>query len=255
MVDKVHLYDEFGGLYDLMVCWENRLKNEAKFFQNTFRERGAKTVLDVACGTGMHAILFADWGYDVIGADLSEEMLRKANANAGKSRANLRFVRAGFGELGEKIGRKADVVTCLGNSLPHLLSADELSRAIHDIYSILNPGGLFITQNRNYDRVWHKKERFMPLEATTIDGKELLFFRLLDFYEDTIGFNIITFTKEKGNWSYTVNATRHRPVLKSELERTLLEAGFIDLQFLGDYQGAAFDVAESTDLIVIASKQ
>lgn len=255
MVDKVHLYDEFSGLYDLMVCWDNRLRNESAFFKELFQRRGVKRIVDAACGTGVHAILFADWGYDVTGTDLSGEMLRKAKANAGKSRKNIRFVRAGFGQLRGRLQGRFDAVTCLGNSLPHLLTASDLADALGDIYSVLDVGGVFVTQNRNYDKVWKEKERFMPLEVAAMDGREILFFRLLDFYEDIIGFNIVTFTKEEGRWSYTVNSTRHRPVLRDELEMLLREVGFSEIQLLGDFQGRAFDPRESVDLIAVARKQ
>lgn len=252
MVDKVHLYDEFSGLYDLMVCWENRLNNESAFLKTLLEQSGARRILDVACGTGVHAILFADWGYDVVGADLSQEMIKKAKANARSSKAKVKFVRAGFGDLSAELTGEFDVVTCLGNSLPHLLTKDELARALRDIYSVLAPGGVLVTQNRNYDKVWTERNRFMPLEATSVGGKEFLFFRMLDFYEDTIGFNIVTLTKDEGKWSYVVRSTKHRPVFGDELAALLYEAGFSEVRFLGDYQEHEFVAAESIDLIAVA---
>ncbi len=255
MVDKVELYDEFSGLYDLMVCWDNRLKNESTFFKDLFKQQHVKRVLDAGCGTGMHAILFADWGYEVIGTDLSGEMVKKAKENALKSASKASFIKAGFGQLRSKVQGEFDAVTCLGNSLPHLLTKDGLAQALRDIYSMLSNGGVFVTQNRNYDKVMAEKNRFMPLEAATLDDREILFFRLLDFCEDSIGFNIVTFTKDQGKWSYVVKSTKHRPILKDELETLLSEAGFTDLQFLGDYQGHAFDAAESVDLIVVGKKK
>ena len=51
-----------------------------------FRPRGLHTVLDLACGTGRLSWLLAEKGYEVIGADLSSDMLSEAMA-AGEGRS------------------------------------------------------------------------------------------------------------------------------------------------------------------------
>jgi SAM-dependent methyltransferase len=202
----------------------------------------------------MHAILFADWGYRVVGTDLSVEMIKNAKANARRSNSKVRFARAGFGQLGSELGGHYDAVTCLGNSLPHLLTKDDLKMALHDIHSVLAPGGIFVTQNRNYDKVWSERNRFMPLEAASVGEKEHLFLRILDFYQDTIGFNIVTLTKDEGKWSYVVRSTMHRPIFQGELEALLREVGFTETFCYGDYQQHDFVSSDSVDLIVVARK-
>ncbi|MBI4318909.1 MAG: class I SAM-dependent methyltransferase [Chloroflexi bacterium] len=252
MNTKVELYDEFAGFYDHMVSWHRRLGNEAAFFRQVFEAHGARRILDMACGTGMHAVLFAEWGYDVVGVDLSAEMIKRARQNARKSGVSVEFKPIGFGGLSQGRLSNFDVIVCLGNSLPHILTEDELARALLDIHRALNPGGTFIVQNRNYDRVWSTKERFMPLDSSDAGGKEYIFFRFLDFHADTIVFNIVTFSKEKGQWSYQVRSTHHRPLFQRDLARLLLDAGFSKLSFYGDYQQHEFDSQTSSDLVVVA---
>ena len=55
-------YDGLGDDYDRMVSWQGRLAREEAFFQRLFDENGVHSVLDAACGTGMHAIAFARRG-------------------------------------------------------------------------------------------------------------------------------------------------------------------------------------------------
>ena len=49
--------------YDLRVDWNRRFAREWPFFKRLFRERGVKSILDCACGTGRHAVLFAEKGF------------------------------------------------------------------------------------------------------------------------------------------------------------------------------------------------
>ena len=254
MSDKVDLYDEFASYYDKMVSWQPRFEAEAAFFRETFEKYRVKTIVDMACGTGMHAILFARWGYRVVGVDLSEEMLRVAADNVKKAGVHVDFRKAGFGELQKSGFGQFDAIVCLGNSLPHILTEKDMAQALVDLRATLGSGGVFITQNRNYDLVWSKRDRFMRLDSAVSDDKELVFFRFLDFHADRITFNIVTLEKRGGEWSYKVTSTQHRPLFRDDVERMLLDAGFQDLGFYGDYARHGFDKEESGDLIVVARK-
>ena len=106
----VPLYDALSDDYDRFVNWEKRLAHEMPFIERTLRRADARRVIDVACGTGMHAIELAQRGYEVVGADLSAPMIERARENAASGRygnlpyrGEVRFVVAGFGELAEKL--------------------------------------------------------------------------------------------------------------------------------------------------------
>ena len=172
-MDAQGFYDGLGQDYDLMVSWEERLAREGDFFARVFDESGARLVLDAACGTGMHAIAFARAGRDCTGADLSPVMVEKARQNARSAGVPVRFEVAGFGELSSRIGGSFDAVTCIGNSLPHLLDDASLRACLADFAGLLKSGGILVIQNRNYDRLLREPQRFMPLASRT-DGKDPL---------------------------------------------------------------------------------
>jgi SAM-dependent methyltransferase len=251
---KVALYDDFSLDYDRFVDWPQRLAKELPFFLRLFSENGVKRVLDAACGTGHHALALARLGYEVVGADLSEAMVGRARANAAQVGVEVTFIQAGFGEFGEKVGDGFQTVICLGNSLPHLLSEEALRAALLDMRQIMEPKGLLIVQNRNYDRVWEKRERFMPLVAHKEGEEEWLFFRLMDFHPERLTFNLVTFHKEGGEWGYKVRATELRPIFKKEMEALLPLSGFEGVQFYGGYDFSPFDRERSEDLVVVARR-
>ncbi|MGA2479782.1 MAG: class I SAM-dependent methyltransferase [Spirochaetia bacterium] len=158
-------YDGLGEDYDRMVSWQGRLAREQVFFDRLFDENKTASVLDAACGTGMHAIAFARRGMRCAGADLSPAMIGRARENASAATATVDFQVAAFGELRRKFSAPFDAITCLGNSLPHLPDDSSLAACLADFAGLLRAGGLLVIQNRNYDRVLRERQRFLPLSS------------------------------------------------------------------------------------------
>ncbi len=254
-----NLFNGFGNEYDRMISWEARLEREGPFLQARFREYNVRSVLDAACGTGRHALLFATWGLAVTGADLSPTMVETARALAVKQGLPVRFVQAGFGSLAGETGAQYDAVVCLGNSLPHLRNSADLQTALADFCRALRPGGVLVLQNRNYDRILAEKSRFMPLNQYKKGKEETLYLRITDFPVDDqaghITFNIVVMQKDAaGIWSYRAYAEELQPWRQAELAAALGAAGFKKLRHYGDYSGAEYIPETSTDLIIVAEK-
>jgi glycine/sarcosine N-methyltransferase len=265
-MSQVPLYDTLAADYDRFVNWEARLAHELPFFLRLLGEHGVERVLDAACGTGHHAIALARQGYHVVGADLSAPMIERARENAVRQSAaqqnampqdaaapggGVTFVVAGLGELAS-LGETFDAVLCLGNSLPHLLTPAAVAGALVDFATVLRSGGLLIIQNRNLDRVWAERERFMSPQVHQEDGQEWIFVRFYDFRPANLTFNMLRLRRGPEGWVQDVQATELRPIFQRDLGLGLAEAGFGQVIFYGDYEGVAFDAQESGDLIAVA---
>ena len=252
-MSQVPLYDALAADYDHFVNWEGRLAHELPFFVRLFQEHGVQRVLDAACGTGHHAIALARHGYAVVGADLSQAMVERARANAATAGVDMAFSVAGLGEL-VTLGETFDAVLCLGNSLPHLLTAAAVADALADFSAVLQPGGLLVIQNRNFDRVWAERERFMPPQSHRAGDGERLFLRFYDFHEETVTFHMIRLHRTAESWTQNVESTELRPIFRDDLAAALEAAGFCAAELYGSYSGSAFDPAQSGDLIAVARK-
>jgi dTDP-3-amino-3,6-dideoxy-alpha-D-glucopyranose N,N-dimethyltransferase len=104
------------------------------------RRPDARTLLDVACGSGLHLAAFADAGFDVEGTDLSEAMLAAARARVpgvALHRADMRTFR---------LDRRFDAVVCLFSSIGYMTSLDDLATAVANMRDHLLPGGVLVVE-------------------------------------------------------------------------------------------------------------
>ncbi|MDP9361235.1 MAG: class I SAM-dependent methyltransferase [Acidobacteriota bacterium] len=114
------------------------------------------THLDVACGTALAIPFFASRGFDSTGVDLSPVMLQLARARArclvaGDTRALP--LRGTFSRI-----------TCLYDSLNHLLEPQELAASFGEIARVMDGDSLFIFDMNHpqiYPEVWGMKEPFV----------------------------------------------------------------------------------------------
>jgi glycine/sarcosine N-methyltransferase len=251
--DARGFYDSLGDDYDLMVSWESRLAREQAFFAPLFDVHGVKSVLDAACGTGMHAIAFARQGRQAAGADISPAMIDKATQNAAQAGVPVDFRVAGFGRMAETFGDRFDAVTCLGNSLPHLLEDGALEAALADFAGVLRPGGLLVLQNRNYDRALEKAGPSVHLNARPEADGETLFVRMTEPRGgESIDFSILTLRKRGGSWTSSLETTPLRAITRERMQRAVAAAGFGGVEAWGDYSRAAYGAPGTGDLLVIA---
>jgi SAM-dependent methyltransferase len=250
------MYDAFSADYDRFVDWPGRLAMELPLIEDQLAAVEAGRVLDVACGTGMHAVALAQRGFAVAGADISQGMIEFARANAASAGVRVRFEVAGFGELHERMGGDYDALLCLGNSLPHVLTPVELAQALRDMAQSLRPGGRLLIQNRNFDSVLADRERWIGPQSRREARREWLFMRFYDFDpDDRLTFNVVTLQREsEGPWEQRVASTRLWPLRAAELTAALAAVDLEVVARWGSMAGDPFDGEHSPNLVVAARR-
>ena len=97
-------------------------------------------LLDAGCGTGWTSVLFARRGYDVVGVDISQDMIFHANMNKHRERVdNLHFVVCDYENMPFELEFECAVFF---DSLHHAVAEVEALRAIH---RALRQGGICVT--------------------------------------------------------------------------------------------------------------
>ena len=136
-------YHELAVSYDRLT---NDVDYEATvdFYYEILRREGLnpRTCVDLACGTGSVTAILAQKGLEVLGVDLSEEMLTVAQQKAMELENAPRFVCQSLQELW--LPRGVDMAVCALDSLDYITDPDDCKEAIRRIYKALNPGGIFI---------------------------------------------------------------------------------------------------------------
>ena len=190
-LQSTEFYDRLAHAFDVMTDWPARLAFEMPFIQRTLDQHKVHSVLDTACGTGWHAIALAQKGYTTAGCDASRAMIERARANAAKAGVNVRFETADFQRL-DLFPGKFKAILCLGNSLPHLLSREELVAAFGQIFGRLDRGGVVILHNLNYDLRLKTKPRFFSASGNA----DTLVWRFADYGLQFITFHTALFERK-----------------------------------------------------------
>lgn len=104
--------------------------------------KGRGLLLDLACGTGSVSVRMAQKGYEVIGVDLSPEMLSEAQNKAYTTGQNILFLCQDMTKL--DLYGTVDAAVCTLDGLCHLPDEDSLSATLQKVSLFMNPGGVFL---------------------------------------------------------------------------------------------------------------
>ncbi len=134
-------YEGFAHLYDALT-FDVDYENIADFIRSRLQENGltAGLVLDLACGTGSLTLALAARGYEMLGADASEDMLAVARQKKGAEK--ILFLNQPM-EAFELYGT-VDAIVCVLDSVNYLTEPDALAKTFRLCANYLNPGGLLI---------------------------------------------------------------------------------------------------------------
>jgi SAM-dependent methyltransferase len=156
---------QFGNLYsqyyDLLYS-DKDYEGEVEYVDGLIKTHntGAKTLLDIGCGTGRHAELFCNKGYIVHGIDISEDMLKVAETRRKGKEERLSFSHSKIQDL--NLDKRFDVIVSLFHVMSYQNSSGDLKKAFEVAKNHLNEGGIFI-----FD-FWYGPAVLTDLPATRI---------------------------------------------------------------------------------------
>ena len=218
-------YDNLASQYDqLFQDWQTTTREQAAILDRIFRENGfdnTARILDCACGIGTQSIGLAALGYDVTGSDISEVELAQAKMRAEQNGVAVSFEYADFCTLSETFSERFDIVICMDNALPHMLTKSALEAAVKSITDRLLPGGLFVASIRDYDSLMVEKPPYSPPYIHKTEKGQRVSFQTWQWEGDNYKLNQYII-RDEGLPQISKFACEYRAVRRQELTDLLL---------------------------------
>ncbi len=136
-------YEVFADFYDALtdnVDYAVLSKTICSLLARYGLNRGL--LLDLGCGTGTLSVLLSKAGYEVVGADISPDMLAVAQEKAFAAGQDILFLCQDMTRL--DLYGTLDAAVCTLDALNHLPSRAAVEETLRRVSLFLNPGGVFI---------------------------------------------------------------------------------------------------------------
>lgn len=223
--------------YGALACSYDRLTNDVDYpgvvdfyFEILAREGlHPRTAVDLACGTGSVAMLLAQKGLQVVGVDMSEDMLCEAFQKAQSQENPPMFICQKLQQL--RLLRGVDLAVCALDSLDYITDPVDCQEAIRRVYKALNPGGCFI-----FDVNTPEKLRAMDGQIFLDEDDDVYCVWRGEFDEETniCSYAMDLFQRQGKSWSRSYEEHREYAYTAQQLKGYLKAAGFTDIKVYGD---------------------
>jgi SAM-dependent methyltransferase len=164
----------YAELYDRFYA-EKPYREEARFVDGCFRDCGlgpTSRLLELACGTGTHALCLSELGYAIMATDNSPDLLQQARHKIEARNAPVRLALQDMCTL-DLNEPPFDGAYCLFDAIGYVRTNDNVHAVLEGVNRHLRPGGVFVVE------FWHAAAMlggFSPLTVrrlTTDDGSIL----------------------------------------------------------------------------------
>ncbi len=223
------IYNKFSKIYDnLMYDCDYELWSQYLLSRIKKDCDGTIRGVDFACGSGTMTILLKKGGLDIMGVDISEGMISKAQEKSRNMGVRLNFILSDVVEF--KSPKKLQFVTmCLDGV--NYIDKDRIKSLFVNVYNNLNDNGKFFFDVSTV----YKLSDFIGENVFYDDGEDVTYLWTNEQKENSVDFNIVFFVKnEKGLYQRFDESHTLYKYSKDELNALLLESGFNKVEFISE---------------------
>lgn len=227
----MNVFNNYAHYYNLLYK-DKDYAGEADYVHKLIQQYnpGAKSILNLGCGTGKHDFYLVKKGYTVTGIDISAEMLHQAKAEQAKlkySKSALTFLLGDVRKI--RLEEKFDAVISLFHVISYMNTNKDVSDMLETAYCHLRKGGIFIFDCWYGPAVLTNKpsERIKRLEDENI-GVERITKSCMHPNDNTVDIRYEVIIKDKKTQKITRVKEVHkmRYFFQPEIEIVMGEKGF-----------------------------
>ena len=234
-------YDELADVYHLIYAdWEQSIGRQATALDSIIRDQlgtGTKSVLDASCGVGTQSLGLSQRGYSVTGSDFSARSIFRAQREAEKRRLSITFRVADIRQCDKAHKDQFDVVLSADNSIPHLLTDQDIRTAFQAMFRCTRTGGVVLITVRDYASEDRTPVQLRPYGVRQTPEGRVIVFQLWEFEKDTDFYDLSMYfvvEPEAGRHRVITNKSRYYAVPIAKLRELLEEAGFTKVHRIDD---------------------
>lgn len=202
---RQHYDSHLAPIYTWMVGdVDAALQRNRDLFAAAGLEAGAHGIaVDLGCGFGLQAIPLAELGHDVVALDLCAGLLAELRVRAGA--LPVRAAQADLLEFPRHLTAPADVIVCMGDTLPHLPTTAEVDELLHLAAANLAPGGLLALTFRDYvGNELKGAQRFIPVR----NDAERVLTCFLEYGDGFVDVHDLVHSRTPEGWKQSVSSYR-----------------------------------------------
>ncbi len=218
--------------------WEGSIRRQANHLDSVIRElwgANSRSVLDASCGIGTQSLGLAALGYEVTGSDLSTEEVSRAKREAEARSLGIDFHVCDMRHVYDHFEKSFDVVISCDNSVPHLLTDEDILKAFQQFCCCTRPGGGCIITVRDYEKEDISQRQVKPYGIRDINGTRWLLSQVWEPNDRTYNVSLYLIEDRGGDDCRTqVFRSTYYPVSTKRLMELMREAGFRNVRRMDD---------------------
>jgi SAM-dependent methyltransferase len=245
-------------LYDVFYA-DKPYDKESAFVHDCLQRYGSRQVrrlLELACGTGSHALELEKFGYEIVATDYSTDMVAAARRKGEQTGANVKFQEQDMTSL-KVAGAPFDAAICLFDSIGYVQTNEALSQVFEGVKKHLAAGGLFIFE------FWHAAAIISSYEPVrvrrwSVPGGEILRISETTLLTErqlcSVAYSIYELCAD-GTFSSLQETQMNRYFLLQEMSGWLTAHGFTPLKWFSGFSEDRNITEDTWHIVAVARRE
>ncbi len=235
---KRHYNNLLGDIYSWMAGDFREKVNQTRefFIKNSIKPSSTHLAIDLGSGHGIQSAALAEIGFEVTAIDFSEKLLLELKQNTANK---VKTINGDLTEFKYPAEIKPELIVCMGDTLTHLSSKDDVKELIKNAAENLYTNGKLVLSYRDLSAELTGTSRFIQVKSE--ESRLLTCF--LEYFDSYVNVNDILHEKINDKWQMKVSSYPKLKLPLIEIQRIIEGCGLL-IMYSEVNQGMNYIVSE-----------